>query len=87
MMSKKDYTALAAAVKTQLAQDSTAQACKAKRAAVAGTINRMLPHLRTNPAFDNQRFIEACGLRCVDPEERTRHWAAAVSDDRFTLAA
>ncbi len=83
-MSKKDYVAIAAAFKAQLAEDAQAHReafRESRRESLAKVLNRMLPHLRaSNPAFDADFFIEACGFELVKRP-------SALYDERFALSA
>lgn len=77
-MMKQDFEALAGAIKaTHNGSKRTAN----YKSAVA-VVNKLLPYLRSsNRAFDNDRFIKACGLDVKVPTYN------AVFDERFALCA
>jgi hypothetical protein len=75
-MSKKDYVAMAAAVKASFVTTP-------ERRAAAAFVNGMRDHFAKQKDFDWPRFVEACGLAIVDNAAAP----GAAGDQRFALAA
>lgn len=58
-MQRKDFEALASAIRAAHSGEKRTADYKA----ATRVVNNLLPHLRsTNAAFDDTRFIKACGL-------------------------
>ena len=72
-MTKRDFEALASAIKG---------AHSGNYEAAARVVNNLLPHLRSvNAAFDDERFILACGL------DVATDYSHSIADPRFILCA
>lgn len=80
-MARKDFEALASAVKEAHSGNHFEDDYKC----VVRVVNNLLPYLRkSNPAFDNDRFIKACGLALAEPAAR---FTSVTYDERFALSA
>ena len=77
-MTKRDFEALARAIKESHSGDRRTADYKA----AVRVVNNLLPHLRSvNAAFDDERFILACGLAVATD------YSHSIADHRFILCA
>ncbi len=77
-MTKRDFEALAQALKSAHSGPSA----RIGRNAAVRVVNNLLPHLRSvNAAFDDERFILACGL------DVATDYSHSIADPRFILCA
>lgn len=83
-MTKRDFEALASAIKGAHSGNRRTADYKA----AARVVNNLLPHLRSvNAAFDDERFIEACGMQVVLVPKTPAPYPFQASDLRFALCA
>lgn len=78
-MTKRDFEALASAIKSSHSGNRRTADYKA----AVRVVNNLLPHLRSvNAAFDDERFILACGMQVAPPT-----MIGQTFDERFALCA
>lgn len=78
-MTKRDFEALASAIKGAHSGNRRTADYKA----AVRVVNNLLPHLRSvNAAFDDERFIMACGMQVAPPTT-----IGQTFDGRFALCA
>lgn len=83
-MTKRDFEALASAIKSSHSGNRRTADYKA----AVRVVNNLLPHLRSvNAAFDDERFILACGMQVVLVPKAPAPYPFQASDLRFALCA